>query len=60
MKRRYTLRQLWRSVAVDSVCTGWLIVHPQWRKRKPGQKTRKEAAQRLQDLIDAHLKRRKT
>ena len=58
-KRRYTLRPLWKSAKVESVAGGWLVVFPQWTQRKPGVLMRLAAAQRLQGLIDAQLKRRK-
>ena len=55
---RYTLRPLWKSAKVESVAGGWLCVMPQWRKGAGGVLSRIAAAQRLQDLIDAQLKRR--
>ena len=59
MTRRYTLRPLWKSAEVESISAGYLLVYPVWRQRRPGVLWRLAAAHRLQDLITAHLKRRK-
>ena len=57
-KRRYTLRPLWKSAKVSSSALGYILVQPQWTRRKPILFERLAAAQRLQDLIDAQLRRR--
>ena len=58
-KRRYTLRPLWRSVKVWYCWDGTLVVKPQWRKGMGNELSKIAASERLRDLINAHLRRRK-
>ena len=53
----YSLRPLWVSAKVVSLVCGYIVIKPQWR-RKHGVLSRMAAASRLQDLINAHLKRK--
>ena len=66
--RRYTLMPLWKSAQVVSCADGTIKVTPVWKGvleytegegGGPGLLMRLSAAQRLQDLIDAQLRRRK-
>lgn len=61
-KRPVTLRPLWQSVRVLSCPDGSMLVKPRWTKKigpNPGMMTRLAAADRLEQLINAHLRRRK-
>ena len=63
MKRKprpVTLRPLWVRVRALSCADGTIRIEPTWRKemKRPGVLTRLAAAQRVQNLINAYLKKR--
>lgn len=54
-----TLRPLWISVMCCSQPDGYISLRPQWKDSPPGLLTRLAAANRLEALLNAYLKRRK-